>query len=745
MVAMGPRARALAAYITAAAVSIVSAVIMLELWAADLRVPFDYAGDALAGGMVVKAVLDHGWYLKNPSLGAPGHLLLYDFPFSENFHLLFIKVMGFFTHDWGLVLNLYFLLGFPLIALAAMAVFRHFRVGFGPALIASVLYAFLPSRVIKGEGHLFLDVFYQVPLAILVMLWVASREPPLARADPSRWWPRLHLRNRRTLATALIWTLVASSSGYYAFFAAVLVLAAGVWGSVQHRSLANATAGLVLCAGIAVGLVANTLPTLIYQHRQGPNPEVAARRSSEAEVYGMKIAQLVLPAPNHRLTALRNLNQRYSRTAPLVGENGATALGFAALIGFLFLLVRLLAPARSGTPESRDDLLRALSTFNLMAVLLATIGGFGALIALEVPQIRTYSRMNVFIAFFALFAFALLLERLQQRLPGVVPRLLPVLLALGLLDQTPIDTVRPYASTRAEFTGDAGFVRQIETSLPPRSMIFELPYVGFPEGGRVNQTHSYDLLRPSLHSQQLRWSFPTMHGRDGEVWQSETAAEEPGEMVANLAQVGFAGIVIDRAGYPDAPSKLELTLQGLLDAPPLLSPSRRFAFFDLRSYAAQLPSDAGTGDRALQHELAIHPLVVSWTNGCTGVESAGPRLFHWCDREGEISINNQTAIPRRVSIKFTAVAANSPAHLAVQGEQGAAQTIDLRDSGTAFSRVVDVPPGPHHALRFRCDGKPANVPADTRTLVWRADYAVVQEVTLAEPPPPPAAPTPRAP
>jgi len=733
----GPRARALAAYVVAAAVAIAAAVIMLELWSADLRVPFDYGGDALFSEMMVKSLVEHGSYLRNTSLGAPGHLLLYDFPLSDTFQLLITKVLGFFTQDWAMAFNLYFLLGFPLTTMAAMAVFRHFRISFGPALVASVLYAFLPSCVIKGEGHIFLDVFFQVPLAILVMLWVAGPEPPLVRAGASRRWPRPDLRNRRALATALIWLVVTFASGYYAFFAAVLVLAAGIWGSFQRRSLTNVTAGLVLCAAVVAGLLVNKVPTLIYQHRQGPNLLVAARQSGEAELYGMKIAQLVLPSPGHRLAPLRNLNHHYAATAPLVGENGATALGFAGLIGFLFLLGCLVAPERSRAPGPRDDLVRTLSVFNLIAVLLATIGGFGALAALVVPEIRTYSRMNVFIAFYALFAFALLLERLQRRAPGVVLRALPVLLSLGLLDQTPASTVRPYASTREEYAGDAAFVKRIESLLPPGAMIFELPYVGFPEGGQVNQTHSYDLLRPSLHSHQLRWSFPTMHGRDGEIWQSETAGLEPGEMLANLAQVGFAGIVLDRAGYPEAQSQLETSLRAILDAPPLQSRSTRFAFFDLRSYAARLPAQPVAGDAKLQHELTIHPLVVSWTNGCTGVENAGTRLFHWCGREGDIAISNQTSIVRRVSIKFTAVPASLPAHLTVEDENGATQTIDLHEGGTEVAREVEVPPGPRRSLRFRCDGTPASVPSDVRTLVWRADYPVVQEVTALSAPPAP--------
>jgi hypothetical protein len=140
----------------------------LQLWRADLRVPFSSRGDSVFFAMMVKAVVEHGWYLTNAQLGAPGVLTLHDFPQADALHLLTIKVLAAPSGDWALLFNVYFLLGFPLIALSAFAVLRHFRVACWPALAVSLLYAFLPSRLLIGELHLYLAVFYQVPLAVLL-------------------------------------------------------------------------------------------------------------------------------------------------------------------------------------------------------------------------------------------------------------------------------------------------------------------------------------------------------------------------------------------------------------------------------------------------------------------------------------------------------------------------------------------------------------------------------------------------
>lgn len=477
---LSARARSWIAYAAAATISSGAAVFLLKLWRADLRVPFDYGGDALFHAMLVKSVLEHGWYLTNPELGAPGGLALHDFPLFDHVHLLLIKVMSVASKDWALLFNVYFLLGFPLIALSAMAVLRQLGVRYGTAIAISVLYAFLPSRLIKGEGHLFLDVFYQVPLVLLVVLWVCGDDPPVTRDGSRGHLPAFDFRRPRTWIAIVICAASALMSIYYAFFAACLLLAGGAWASMTRRNGRNAIAGVALAGTIVGCLAVGSLPTLIYHARHGPNPSVGQRSSGEAELYGMKIAQLLLPVPGHRIPALRRIRQEYDNRAPLSGENGATSLGFVAGFGFLVLLALLLARPRVAKPDA--DLLRTLAVLNLMAVLLATVGGFGSLIAtLVTPQIRTYSRMNVFIGFFSLVAVALLLDRLQARRPRTAPVVLLLVLGLGLLDQASPRAARPYSAGKSDYTTDGALVSRIEAAVPPGTIVFELPYVSFPE------------------------------------------------------------------------------------------------------------------------------------------------------------------------------------------------------------------------------------------------------------------------
>src|SRR5262249_24925316 len=151
-----------------------------------------------------------------------------------------------------------------------------------------------------------------------------------------------------------------------------------------------------------------------------------------------------------------------------------------------------------------------LAVFNVFAVLLGTMGGLGATVAvLGFPWIRAYNRISVFIALFSLTAVALLLDRYLVANPtSQIKRLfrsvfLGVLLILGVMDQTAERFVPPYASLAAEQQQIHKFVEAIEKTLPPGSMIFQLPYTTFLQYAPQVRMSNFDHCRPYLVSRTL--------------------------------------------------------------------------------------------------------------------------------------------------------------------------------------------------------------------------------------------------
>lgn len=284
--------------------------------------------------------------------------------------------------------------------------------------------------------------------------------------------------------------------------------------------------------------------------------------------------------------------QAYDQLPLSGGEKVASALGAVASAGFLFLIGLLLCRTRA----RQGELMPGLVVFNIAAVLLATIGGFGSLVALLVtPKIRCYNRMSLFIAMFALFAVALLLDRARVWWHNRGYRAWQFQLALvlftagGLADEIGRKRVPDYAGVKAQFDCDHDFVRQIEEQLPAEAMVYQLPYFPFPESPPLNQLNDYDLFRLYLHSEKLHFSYAAIKGRPTDKWQRELADLPIALQVSRLTERGFRGIAIDRAGYADRAAKIEACLGQLLGQQPLVSADERLSFFSLPAGDEQTP------------------------------------------------------------------------------------------------------------------------------------------------------------
>jgi phosphoglycerol transferase len=718
------RVRGAAAYGAAALVSILAAHLLLQLWRANLSVPFDDGGDASLHGMVVKAIVEHGGYLTNSNLGAPGGLDLHDYPVwaDDRLHRLLVRFMARFTGDWALIDNLCFILGFPVVTLSAMAVLRRLGIGYGPAAVGGILYSFLPSRVLAREGHGLAQAFWQVPLLVLVLVWVCSSDPPLVGQGDRPARIRLRAAGARATAALALCVLCGWSSFQVSYLGACLLVAGGLWAAVERRSVRNALSGALLAGALGAVVVANGLPTWVYQVRHGRNE--AAMSWSAGEVVGLRITEMLVPVRGHRVPALAQLNRLY-HAADRPGEARDTSLGAVGAAGFLGLLGVLFTRRRSSSP---DDPLESIATLNGLALLVATVGGLGSLVALlAFPQMRTYARMGEIIGFFAIFAAALALHRLERRNRRLGIAASIAVLVLGLLDQTSPAAVPRYETVQRRYESDGDLVARIEAALGPGAIVFQLPYVAFPGGPEVERLAPHDLFRPYLHSRALRWTYPAMRGRASDVWARDISTRAPAAMLDALSAEDVKGVLIHRAGYPDLVPPIERDLEDLLHAPPLVSRDGLLAFFDLSKYSippwlAELPARA----RARAIELTYHPVAFRWNDGCYDLETDGPHAFRWCANRGRIGIHNELGVSRRLTIRGVLIPASGPAHLKLDGLLSV--TLDLPPEGASFELTIQLPSGDHE-VRFVEDGATVDAPADPRTLAWRLRDFAVQETT----------------
>src|SRR5215475_9648673 len=181
-----PMTQNLMGYAVALALCLLILVWAMDLRHAHFRIPFTYQGDAMFYHLVIKGMIDHGSNLESGSLGAPDRLDLRDAPTSDNnFYLAIMKLMTLVTSHYPLVLNLFFLLSFPLTVVITLYVLRRFDISWGVSILVSLLYTFLPFHFARGQHHLFLSAYYFIPPVVMVALWICRGELSLFNENPN--------------------------------------------------------------------------------------------------------------------------------------------------------------------------------------------------------------------------------------------------------------------------------------------------------------------------------------------------------------------------------------------------------------------------------------------------------------------------------------------------------------------------------------------------------------------------------
>jgi hypothetical protein len=361
------------------------------------------------------------------------------------------------------------------------------------------------------------------------------------------------LRTRDSLEAVLIGLATAPAGAYLAFFGCAILAAAGTYTWAAERTWKAAASAALVIGVIVAGGVANHAPTFLYQYENGRNSGPHTRTPEEADTFGFKLANLLLPVNHHRVYAADQLMHSFTTPErPLETENRTSSLGLVGAIGLVGLLGTLLLPAQRGWPLGP---LAGLSGFTL---LLGSIGGIGALFAFLIsPQVRAYNRVSVYLAFLTLFAVLWVLDRAFDGRAGWVRRLRPVaflaLAVVGTYDQLNIAWfahVTPgFRERDAAFRADRQFYRQVEAAVPD-GVVFNLPFVPYPEPPPVGTLGPYDQVCGYLHTDTVRWSFGAMKGREVDQWQREVATAPAPEMLRRLALRGFDAVVVDRRGYP---------------------------------------------------------------------------------------------------------------------------------------------------------------------------------------------------
>jgi len=739
--------RELPGALVAAALATAIGVIVLQVWQANLRVPlYMTRGDSTFNLAVIKGMLEHGWYLTNPSVGAPLGQQLYDYPvFSgDSLYLLIIKIIGIPFSNPAAIENIFFLLCFPLIAVGAYAVLRALEISIGASIVCAVLFTMLPYRLYDGEGHLFQGSYFTVPLGCYLAIAVLSGKALFGRSA-GRHGVRRYL-TWRTGATVLACVVMGSSDNYYAVFTAALVLLAAVLTFLAGRSLRILASGAAVAAIVLATVVLNGLPTLIYTSQHGGDPAVGKRLPMESDMYALSLADLVLPIAGHRIEPLSQIAEEYQATATApVGEGHTATLGLIGTLGLLGLVIAFVVRAlRADRLRVADPRFAYAALGAGLAFLIGTVGGLGTIFAYVVsPQLRAWNRISVFIAFFALMGVGLMLDALRRRIgSGSSLRrwgfgaCLAIVLAVGVLDQTGSSVAPAYKADAAEYLTDARFVYAIQHQLPAGAGVFQLPYVPFPENPPVNRMEDYAELIGYVHSTRLRWSYGQLKGLPSD-WESAIVNQPLALMLAEVSAAGFKGIYVDTFGYNDGGTALIPALSNTLGVKPLVSSDGRLYFFNMALYDQRLRQRYSGAQIVQLATSALYPLQMSFGSGFYGLEAQGANSWHWALQSSSLDLFNPGKTAR--SVNFTATAATElvkRSSLVVEYPGNMTVHTAVNSHGTTLSAHLTLAPG-HNEVRFLTNAPLAQYSGNTRELALQIRNAAIREPAQCLPIPPP--------
>lgn len=542
-------------------------VFVFQLWKANLNIPFEYKLDALFTEMQIKnlAISHQPW--ASVYLSAPTFQDLRDFPTTDGLSFFLIRVMFLLTKQWPVVLNTYFLLSFPLIAVIAYFVLRNLKIVPIVSVGTAILIAFLPSHLAQGETHLFLGNYFLVLPLLWICILILNNQLFVSFREKEKL-------NTKFLLSFMICALTGFSGIYYAFFGTYLLLLSGFLASLRYRTLSHILSSILLASLVLFGVFIGILPTLRYHTIAGINKAAVVRNPVDAVNGGLKVLNLLTPPTAHFLYKIPLIR---THSSPFTHKiDNIETMNYEGVFGIVGLLTLLLF---SLTQFNKDIMLRSLSTLLFGSLLLSLMGGFGSVFAYVISdQIREYVRMGVYIAILSLVGFAYLLN-IGIRKNRHLKYILVVLFIFALIDQVNGFSF-PYQETIKNWNSDQAFATTLQTTLKPQAMVFQIPYKGFPETQDIERIVDYDPLRLFLHAQTLRWVYGGIKGRSHDAWYMETAKLPLNQLLFALKKNGFQGIVVDSFGYAANMSPVA-SISSQLHLPPQVSGDARFSFFPL--------------------------------------------------------------------------------------------------------------------------------------------------------------------
>lgn len=535
-----------------------------------------FSGDSLLTQTLIKSIQENGLLgvIYNPRLGAPENSLLADVPFLDWLMVIQVNFLMLFVKDSAAIMVIFLELTYVTTSVTMFFLLRRLHCNHEISFVFSILFSFSTYHTYRALGHVTLSNYFMVPLAVFLALYIAS--------NGTKYEIMMPFKGSREMSCLALGTSVflGFTNIYYVAFALIIIVIALVYRLFKTMDLKRTIVYLKYPIITLICVLISLLPKVIYSIVYGKNTVAGVRVPAEAEIYGLKIIQLILPSTFSRLGNLSGITEEYINNNPYISENLMASLGLIAAVGFLSLGAYFCLTFI----WKKENFIYDFSALCVLGcVLFATVGGFGALFnLLVIPVIRSYNRISIFIICFCLLFLAVVINRLCVR-PFLKKCLLGLMLIIAAFDQIMVypETYWDGAANTAKLYSD--FYKQVENNLDKGSMVYQLPFIEFPETVSLENMSCYDQLSAYVLTDNLKWSHGGVKGRNEQAKQLYYDKGIGVKFLFGIMKSGFSGVCLDSQGYTLEDWKNVMGFYTkVMKLSPIVSKDDRLFFFDIR-------------------------------------------------------------------------------------------------------------------------------------------------------------------
>ena len=518
-------------------------------------------------------------FLPNSALGFPEAQNLFFAPLFDPWSAISVSVMSWFSSSGVTLLNVYNLLSFFTVGVSSFWFFRAIGIRRIASILWSVGFATLPFHFIQiAGGHPFLGNYWAVPLIGILLLLVLGR----GGTPVERWieapTTAVGRRRRRIALIVALALFVGLTQSYYFVFGAIIVGGAWVFRAlgalVTERRWWSVMRWPTITAGALAAVIAIQLAVLSLNWGDRYEKYFAGRLPGESELYGGKLALLLLPWQQSGIPRIGSFAREY-REGTMVsltseGPDSSVITVIGLVIAMLAILTLLALGARGAGERStvltqwlRDERTSAMLFGVAWSLLFFIVSGFGTLLAFFVsPEIRAWSRISIVVSMFGIAVLALLSDRILRTVG------LRIVAAIALCAVIVVDQgVGIARSSDISATDDdelRTFSAQLGAQLEPGCGVVQLPIKSFPESGTIGMMGDYDHFLPYVYADDsLRFSYGGVRGTTAwDFWADRTT---DARIADGILESGACAVTIDTDAYVDDPGSWEdvLTLIGV--------------------------------------------------------------------------------------------------------------------------------------------------------------------------------------